>query len=426
MTKVLDTAKISTHFASDDESSGGVVESTWFLWEHRQIIAKAVLVGTILGLALAFLIPEQFEATVTLMPPESRNDGASLLLGLASGNNALGSLATDVLGPNRGGAMFVGILRSRTIQSRVVERFNLMEVYGDRYLVDAIEDLNTRSFISEDRKSGIISITVRDRSPLRAANLAQGYVTELDRVVTEVSTSAARRERIFLEDRLKKVKQDLDAAAVEFSQFASRNAALNINEQGKAMMEAIARLTGELIAAESELKGLEQIYAADNVRVRTVQARIKELRTQIARMGGVPDQTGSPTTDFPTLRGLPLLGVRYAELYRRNKIQEAIYEILVRQYELSKVQEAKEIPAVRVLDKISIPEKKVFPSRLGVLLVSQTLSLLACMLFLLGRRQWAAVPEEHTAKRIAQDLLVSARNAKQRFRGPKRDSSLAR
>jgi len=208
--------------------------------------------------------------------------------------------------------------------------------------------------------------SVIDRDPRRAAAIAQAYVEELERLVSELSTSAAHRERVFLEERLKVVKAELDRASTEFSRFASQNAAINIPEQGKAMVEAAAALQGHLIAAESELKGLSEIYTPNNVRVRAVEARVGELRHQLEKPGGNADagharDAGDEPSAYPSIRELPLLGVTYADLLRQTRIQETVYETLTQQYELAKVEEAKETPSVKVLDSASVPEIKIYP-----------------------------------------------------------------
>src|SRR4029077_17838323 len=138
------------------------------------------------------------------------------------------------------------------------------KVFGTKLDEDARKELSQNTGASEDRKSGIITLTVIDRDRQRARAMATAYVEELNRLVSELSTSSAHRERVFLEERLKAVKQELDIASGEFSQFASQNSAINIPEQGKAMVEEAALLQGQLIAAESELKGLSEIYTANN------------------------------------------------------------------------------------------------------------------------------------------------------------------
>src|SRR5208283_1607650 len=239
-------------------------------------------------------------------------------------------------------------------------------VYGARRMEDARRSLAACTDVSVDRKSQIITITVTDTSPPRAAAMAQAYVEELNRTLSKVSASSARRERIFLEGRLQAVNQDLEAAEKAFSQFASKNTAIDIKEQGKAMVEAAATLQGQLIAARSELEGLRQIYTDRNVRVRSVQARVAELENQLKIVGGKDESNSlekvAPGDSlYPSIRKLPMLGVPYADLYRQTKVEEAVFETLTQEYELAKVQEAKEIPTVKVLDSPNLPEKKSFP-----------------------------------------------------------------
>jgi uncharacterized protein involved in exopolysaccharide biosynthesis len=370
------------------------------------------MAGLLIGTLVAFVLPKRYTATTQLMPPDSQSSsGMAMLASLTArtGNN-LSGVAGDLLGVKSSGALFTGVLRSRTVEDRLVERFQLKKLYAKRLDEDACKKLAGNTSISEDRKSGIITITVTDGDPKRAAALAQAYVEELDRLVAHVSTSSARREREFLEERLKAVKLDLDQASQEFSQFSSKNMAIDINEQGKAMVEAAALLQGQLIAAESELKGLQQIYTPNNVRVRSVQARVEELRRQLQKMGGTTepqagDSKGSSDTMYPSIRKLPILGVKYADLYRHTKIQEVVYETLTQQYELAKVQEAKETPSVKVLDVARIPEKKSFPPRLLIMFIGTFLALSGATVLVLGRAHWSEVDAEDPGKVLAQEVF---------------------
>ena len=252
-------------------------------------------------------------------------------------------MAGDLLGVKSSGALFVGVVGSQTVQDRLIEEFNLKSVYGDSKIEDARKDLAERTDVSEDRKSGIITIGVADRSAERSAKMAQAYVEELDRLVAQVSTSSARRERIFLEERLKTVKAEMDTAAKNFSEFASKNSAIDIPAQGKAMVEAAASLQGRLIAAQSELSGLQQIYTANNVRVRAAAARVNELQKKLNELGGDDGQGNAKESSalYPSIRKLPVLGVTYADLFLKSKIQATVFELLTEQFEMAKVQEAK-------------------------------------------------------------------------------------
>jgi capsule polysaccharide export protein KpsE/RkpR len=385
------------------------------LWGERRTVARLVFCGLALGTLLAFLLPKQYQSTVQLMPPDTSSSSAAMMAALsAKAGGGLGAVAGDLLGGNSTGYLFVGILRSRTLVGRLVERFGLMKIYGSAIEEDARVELSNNTGISEEHKSGIITISVVDRDPARARAIAQAYVEELTRLVSELSTSAAHRERIFLEERLVVAKRELDQASGDFSQFASQNTAINIPEQGKAMVEAAAVLQGQLIGAESELKGLSEIYTAGNVRVRSAQARVSELRRQLDRLDGpsAPATQGSGARSaYPTLRELPLLGVTYADLLRRTKIAEALYETLTQQYELAKVQEAKETPSVKVLDAASFPERKVFPPRLLIMASGGLLGLSAAVLWVIAGTGWQRMDAGDPGKLLASEVFQTAQRA---------------
>ena len=383
------------------------------LWEQRGFLARVTAWGGAAALAVAFLIPKRFESRTVLMPPEQANVGLASLMAMTRSSDALGSLAGDLLGMKTSGALFMGILSSRTVEDRVIGKFDLRAVYHVTRMEQARKTLEANTFMTEDRKSGILAIVVTDGDPKRAAAIGQAYVDELDRLVVELNTSTAHRERVFLEERLKTIKTDLDAAARDFSEFASKNAAIDIKEQGKATMEAAAVLGGELIAAQSEREGLRQIYADENVRVRAATAKIAELQKRLDQIGG--GAAGSPLTgkaddtNYPSLRKLPLLGVTYADLYRRTKVEETLYDVLTQQYEFAKVQEAKETPSVRVLDPPNLPEKKSYPPRLFIGVLGAGLSFVFGVVWLLGGAVWRETDSQNPAKAFLQDVYAGVK-----------------
>jgi capsule polysaccharide export protein KpsE/RkpR len=399
------------------EMSQGFLPYLRLFWEHRQFLLRTGAYALLASILIAFLIPARYESMTRLMPPDSQSASGLGMLALMAGRGGaagggaagLGGIAGDLLGVKSSGALFVGILGSETVQDRLIDEFHLMKIYHDWKIEDARKDLTEHTEVSEDRKSGIITIGVTDHDPNRAAAMGKAYVGELDRLVAQVSTSSARRERIFLEGRLEKVKEDLDLAAKNFSQFASKNSAIDIPAQGKAMVEAAAVLQGHLIAAQSELSGLEQIYTGNNVRVRAAQARVNELQKKLNEIGSAGTQGGSPSENslFPSIRKLPLLGVTYADLYRETKIQETVYELLTQQYELAKVQEAKEIPTVKVLVAPIVPTKKSFPPRILIALLGTMLGLTLAMMWILGKTQWDLVGESDPRRVFATEVFTT-------------------
>jgi len=342
---------------------------------------------------------------------------AAALSGSAGG---LGGMASELLGVKSTSDVFVGILSSRTVQDRLIEQFDLKKLYGDSRMEDARKELAEHTGVSVDPKSQIITISVMDHDPKRAAAMCEAYVEQLNRLVADLSTSSARRERIFLEERLQQVNKDLESAEKEFSQFSSKNTAIDIKEQGKAMVEAAATLQGKLIAAQSELEGLRQIYADNNVRVRSVRARIDELSQQLQKMGGKDDDTSGSSGQegdplYPSIRKLPLLGVTYADLYRRTRVQEAVFETLTKEYELAKVQEAKEIPAVKELDAPNIPDKKSFPPRLVIMVLGTAFAFSLAVTWLLGKTAWEGVDRSDPRKALAQEVMTTVKASVPRF-----------
>lgn len=370
------------------------------LWAKRAFLWRCTVIGLLGSALIAFLIPAGYTTTAQLMPPDPQSGAGLAVLAAITGDKnggggGLTSIASDLLGIKTSGSLFISVLRSRTVQDRIVDTFQLKKVYWKGTEAAARKKLGNNTDISEDRKSGVITIDVYDHDPKRAAAIANGYIDQLNVLMTELNTSAAHRERVFLEDRLRGVNGDLETSEKNFSQFASKNAAIDISAQGKAMVEGAAELQGELIAAQSELEGLRQIYSDHNVRVRSTQARISELRAQLAKLGGKYDENSassdsnsSTENSYPTLRQLPILGVPYADKYRQLKVNEAIFETLTKEYELAKVQEAKELPSVKVLDPPEIPERRSWPPRMLIMIAGTLCTILVGGVWVVGEARW--------------------------------------
>jgi uncharacterized protein involved in exopolysaccharide biosynthesis len=306
-------------------------------------------------------------------------------------------MSGDMLGIKSTGALFAKVLQSRTVEDNLIDHFDLRKHYGKKYWEDARDKLQSRTTISEDKKSGVISVTVRDPDPKLAADLAAAYVRELDLIMLQTSTSAARRERIFIEQRLQEEKKNLDEAERRFSQFASSSMALDIPQQTRVMVESAARLQGELIAARAELGGLEQIYTGENTRVKTLRTRVNELQRELDRLNGNtgnPRSGDSPKSPYPSVKNLPLVGLEWTNLYRNTKIRETVFELLTQQYEVAQIQEAKEIPTVKVLDKAVVPERRHPSPRLLIALGALISAILACLGLLLQYRWQKRSPDD--------------------------------
>jgi uncharacterized protein involved in exopolysaccharide biosynthesis len=392
------------------------------LWHGRWLLFKSTLAGLILGTVVALTIPKEYKSTVQLMPPDSQADFMAGLKAAAGGVSLQASAASSLLGLRTPNAAFVGVLGSRTAQDEIIDRFDLRHVYGlDGYWA-ARKKLTARTTIDEDKRTGNLSITVEDTDPRRAHDMAAAYVDELNKLTEQMNTSSARRERIFLEGRLKSVKDDLDAASRELSQFSSSNTTLDMQGEGRTMLESAAKLQEELVSRESELRGLQATYGEGNMRVVSAEARVGELRTQLRKLTGTENENSAPLESgqlYPSVRKLPFLGATYAELYRRVMLQGSIYEILTKQYEIAKVQEAREIPTVKVLDPPDYPEKKSFPPRLPIMLLGAMVFFMATMVWILAHAWFesaGAEPVREAARRTAREMAQDLRSGTRIFR----------
>lgn len=381
-------------------------------WGRRKKFTAIVASGMALSVLYAYLLPNQYTSITTLMPPDNAS-AFSNIMGMVNSSSSAAGLGAAALGLNSPGELFVSILESRNVQDGLIARFSLISYYHSRLPADARKTLKASTTVDEDRKSGVISISVSDRDPVLAAKLASGYVVELNRVVTDDSTSAARRERVFLEERLKDVTQDLDDSSKALSQFSTKNRTIDIPSQAKSMVDAGIKLDAELIDGRSELAALRQTYSEDNYRVKTIEARNAELQKQIDAMSGKPSsgasQSAESSSTYPSVSELPVLGLTYSDLERKVRADEAIWEALTKEYEAAKVEEAKQIPTVRVLDAAEVPQRKSSPVRRNILAVGTLFSIiLACVFIAVGKR-WDETASQTEPKKLISEVAGGLR-----------------
>jgi capsule polysaccharide export protein KpsE/RkpR len=398
-------------------------EKLWVLWRSRRFLWGVTWKTLIASIVFAFLVPSHYTSAVRFVPVEnSSSSGSSSMMGLLSkalgsdnSSSALGLDAASLLGAKTPGAFYVEVLKSRTVQDRLINRFDLRARYSKSTYFEARKKLARFTDIEEDKKSGVITLTVTDYEPKMAAQIANAYVDELNRLAVDLNTSSAHRERQFLEERLATAKQDLARASASLSQFTSKNSMVDPQNEGRAVMDAAARMQGELIASETELKGLQQIYSDDNVRVRTLKARMAELQSQLKKLVGQNNDAAEQdavgwSAPYPSMHTLPGLGSRYAELYREAKIQEAVYAFVTQQFEMAKIQEAKELPIVRVMDAGVAPEKRSSPIRSLIVAGSVFGAFLLACLWVVGKYRWQQIPADDSYRLLAADVAGEFRS----------------
>jgi capsule polysaccharide export protein KpsE/RkpR len=356
----------------------GWTETFYSLWLQRSRIALWILVGFLISLFIGLKYPK-YESTVQIMPPDGGPSGLAALLPALTKSPGLAGLG-DLMGAKTSGAVLMKVLQSRRVCRELIKQNNLYAEWGLKYEEDTCQKLAKRTDIEDDKKSGVIALTVKEHKKELAQKLAQDYVKDLNIVMASVANTAAGNEREFIEKRLADEKGKLEEAEKQFSQFASTNMALDVPEQTKVTVEAAARLQGELIATRAQLEALKQTYTPENIRVKSAQAHVDELERELAKINSgrssvMPQDSSNP---YPSVKALPLLGVKWADLYRETKIRETVVELLTQQYEMARIQEAKDTPTAKILDEASYPEHRRPNAVVIVLAGTFMFTLLAC------------------------------------------------
>jgi capsule polysaccharide export protein KpsE/RkpR len=393
------------------------VENASLFWDARRTFARVAAIAFVLSILVSLSLPKEYVSGARIMPPEQAGNSAAMLAALVGKSSAggLAGLAGSLLGAKNSGAVFVALLHSGTVSGHLIDHFELQHVYHKRYREDAAKRLGHLTKITEDQKSGVIAIAVTDETRERARDLAQEYLDELNNLVAKVNTSSAHREREFIEQRLNTVQAELQRAQLELSDFSSKNTTIDIKEQTRATVDAGAKLEGQLIAGESELDSLRQIYGNQNVRVRAAEARNAILQRELQRANGSgfgePDgREIDASHPYPALRQLPQLGVRWANLYRNVRIHETVFDLLSQEYETARIEEVKSVPTVSIIDSPQLPERRSGPHRTLIVLISTLFSGVITAVFLLARRSWLQMDAEDARRVLATHIGTTIRD----------------
>jgi uncharacterized protein involved in exopolysaccharide biosynthesis len=341
-------------------------------WEviagRRRLIGAIVGASFLASVAVSLILPKTYTATASLLPPQQDGMAAAMLAPQMTG--ALGGIAGSFLGLKSPADLWAGILRSQAVEDSIIERFGLREAYGAETIEDARRALET-NFTVKKTVEQIIMVSVEDRDPRKAADMANAFVEELDNINKRVLTTSGGRTRVFLEKRLADARAELARLEDALKDFQEANAAVSLDEQGKAVIESAAALKAGLIAKEVELKTLLSYAEAANPQAEILRAEIDELSARLKEfeVGGADSGIFIPTGRMPALAN------RYVKLVRDLKVQEALFELLTQQYEMARIQEAKDSPTVQVLAAARAPEKRSSPKRTLIVASSTIVSI---------------------------------------------------
>lgn len=344
----------------------------WLVLRKRRalILGLAILPALLTGIYCYYFATKIYESRASVLAPKEMGGGATAGLAAALAVSGGGQLLGGLL-PAGGTSRdtFVAILKSRSMADELVARFKLKDYYQANYVEEAVTALRGATDISVSRE-GVISVRVEDKDPKLAAEVANGYVTTLDRMFARFGTTEGGRQRAFIADRLEKTEKALRQAEDALRRFQETNRAVGLQEQARGMVDATAKLKGEMIAAEVALESLRTFSTETNPQVVQQKARIEELKRQLAKMqysggGELPPDAAAPGQarqeyHLP-LAKMPAVGVEFARLMRDLKVQETVFTLLTQQFEQAKIAEARDMPTVQVLDRAVPAERKSKP-----------------------------------------------------------------
>lgn len=341
-----------------DEQEINLLDLLKVIVKRKKPIFKLCGAAVIISVACSLALPNIYTATAKILPPQKEGAGGlsaiTAMLGSAGG---LASLAGGALG---GGTteLYLGILKSRSVEDAVIKRLDLVKIFKTKSPEETRKALEGH-LVMKAGKDGIISIEANDKDPKRAAALANAMVDELGRKSVQLNLTKAGTERVFLEKRLEVVKDDLKKAEESMKSFQEKNRAIKVDTQAIATMQGIAQMKAELVSKEIQLASLKSYQTDENPQVKLMQSGIAKLRGQL----GAYEGSGMSGDAIPSVGNIPNLGLEYARRMRELKIQEAIFEQLTKQYEMAKLNEAKDSSSLQVLDDAVVPTKKSKPKR---------------------------------------------------------------
>lgn len=381
------------------------------LLEHKRFIATFVLSATVVAVLVALLLPVQYEAKVVLLPPAQNSSIASALLGQLGNLGALGSLASVAggsLGIKNQADMYVSLITSRTVEDAMIHRFNLMQEYHEKRLSDARKALERRTTVTAGSKDGLIRLSIEDHNPTRAAEMANGYVEEFRKLSASLAITEAARRRLFFEQQLAQSKASLTAAENAMTKTQQSTGVLEIDSQARALIESAAILRAQVAAKQVQIEGMRSFAAEDNPELILAKQELAALQSQLAHVAGSQQDPGS---DINLSKGrVTQAGMEYVRRFRELKYQETVFELLAKEFEIAKLDEAREGSIIQVVDTAVPPDKKSSPHRLFIVLGAAISAFLMAVLWVTLRHRFA-LASEHPDNRARLSVIKGLWNS---------------
>jgi tyrosine-protein kinase Etk/Wzc len=349
------------------------------LAKHKKIVFGLPLAAAVIGAGISLLLTNIYTATTKLLPPQQSQSAATAMLAQLGNAAALVGGAAGIKNPND---LYLAMLKSRTVADNLIERFDLNKRFEQTYQSSTRSTLAAKANIVSG-KDGIITIEVEDKDPDFAAELANGYADELLKFTQVLAVTEASARRLFFERQLTQARDNLAKAENRARQALQQGGLVKVDEQGRAIIETTARLRAQMSVKEIQIGAMRTFATESNPELRIAQQELESMKHELAKMEG----TGSIKAVGNAVDGK---GIDNLSLLRNLKYNEALYELLAKQYEIAKIDEAKDSAVVQVMDKAIIPDQRSKPKRRQIVQFSALAAFLAAILWVLGREAIAS------------------------------------
>lgn len=358
------------------------------LAKHKKLIILFPFAAAVFALAISFAVPKVYRANTKLLPPQQAQSGAAALLSQLGG--VAGALASS--GLKNPAEMYVGILKSRTIADKLVEKFKLKEIYEAEFQDLARKELEGNTFISTG-KDGIITIEVQTEDPKMSAGIANAYVEELVKLTQGLALTEAAKRRLFFEKQLENAKNSLAASEVALKNGLDTHGLISVDADSRAFVETVGRLRATISAKEIQIRSMSAFVTSNNQDYRRAQEELGSLKNELAKL-----ENGRPGADREGTKNRE--GLNNVKIARDVKYYQMLYELLAKQYEAARLDEANDSAVIQVLDPAEVPERKFGPKRAVITLLTGLLAfgLAISLAFLLEGKQRAMSSPERSAR----------------------------
>ncbi len=355
------------------------------VFRSRPVILRTTLAVAVLASILALVLPNRYTATAKILPPQQSPSLAASMIGQLGAFGPMAAMAQKDFGLKNPNDLYVGLLESRTAEDAVIHRFDLQRVYRARKMSDAREELEKASSILLG-KEGFVSISVEDRDRSRAPQIANAYVDELRQLTQTLAVTEAGQRRIFFERQLELAENNLAGAEQALKQTEEKTGLIQLEGQAKAVIESVGKLRAAIAAQEIQLHAMRLFSTEENPDVQLGEQQLSGMRAQLARMekpGSGPDDVFSAGS-VPA-GNVPEAGLQYVRKLREVKYAETMFEMLAKQYEAARLDEAKTAAVIQVLDPAIEPDRRSSPHRTLIVVVGTVLGFCGSVLTVLSR-----------------------------------------